>query len=89
MKAAEYARCSTGNQTGNSIEHQLDAIRKYCAENDITITATYIDREDFQVCQPLSLKAMVQKSPCEPPRNGESPPRYLAVELRHTGVVCT
>ena len=57
MNAAEYARYSTGNQTENSIEYQLDAIRKYCAENDITITATYIDRaesgtntdrEDFQ-----------------------------------------
>ena len=57
MKAAEYARYSTGNQTENSIEYQLDAIRKYCAENGITITATYIDRaesgtntdrEDFQ-----------------------------------------
>ena len=57
MKAAEYARYSTGNQTENSIEYQLDAIRKYCAENGIAITATYIDRaesgtntdrEDFQ-----------------------------------------
>ena len=46
MKAAEYARYSTGNQTENSIEYQLDAIRKYCAENGITITATYIDRAE-------------------------------------------
>lgn len=57
MKAAEYARYSTLNQTENSIEYQLEAIRKYCTENRITITATYIDRgesgtntdrEDFQ-----------------------------------------
>lgn len=57
MKAAAYARYSTDRQQKNSIEYQLDEIRKYCAESSITITATYTDegksgtntnRKDFQ-----------------------------------------
>lgn len=43
MRAAAYARYSTDHQQRNSIEYQLDAIRAYCREHDITITATYTD----------------------------------------------
>ena len=43
MRAAAYARYSTEHQTGNSIAYQLNAIRKYCAENNIDVTATYCD----------------------------------------------
>lgn len=57
MNAAAYARYSTDRQQKNSIEYQLSEIRRYCAENGISITATYIDeaesgtntnRKDFQ-----------------------------------------
>ena len=43
MKAAAYARFSTDRQTDNSIAYQLKEIRKYCAEHDISIAATYTD----------------------------------------------
>lgn len=43
MRAAAYARYSTDHQQRNSIEYQLDAIRVYCREHEITITATYTD----------------------------------------------
>ena len=43
MKAAAYARFSTDKQTENSIAYQLKEIKKYCAEHDIQITATYTD----------------------------------------------
>lgn len=43
MKAAAYARFSTDRQTDNSIAYQLKEIKKYCAEHDIPITATYTD----------------------------------------------
>lgn len=43
MKAAEYARYSTDRQTENSIEYQLQEIRKYCAANNIPIVATFTD----------------------------------------------
>lgn len=46
MRAAAYARYSTDHQQHNSIEYQLDAIRKYCRENQITITATYTDEAE-------------------------------------------
>ena len=46
MKAAEYARYSTDRQQHNSIEYQLSEIRRYCAENNITITATFIDEAE-------------------------------------------
>ena len=46
MRGAAYARYSTDHQQHNSIEYQLDAIRKYCAENQITITATYTDEAE-------------------------------------------
>lgn len=57
MRAAAYARYSTDHQKRNSIEYQLDAIRAYCREHNITISATYtdeaqtgtnIDRPSFQ-----------------------------------------
>jgi site-specific DNA recombinase len=57
MNAAAYARYSTDRQQKNSIEYQLDEIRRYCAENSINITATFTDegksgtntdRSDFQ-----------------------------------------
>ena len=43
MKAADYCRYSTDNQTENSIATQLDAITKYCHENDHALIATYVD----------------------------------------------
>ena len=43
MKAAAYARYSTDKQTENSIEYQLQEIRKYCDVNGIEIVATYTD----------------------------------------------
>lgn len=43
MKAAAYARYSTDRQSENSIEYQLTEIRKYCAEHDIPIVATFSD----------------------------------------------
>lgn len=46
MRAAAYARYSTDKQTENSIAYQLDAIRKYCRENDITIVATFADEAE-------------------------------------------
>lgn len=33
MRGAAYARYSTDHQQHNSIEYQLEAIRRYCAEN--------------------------------------------------------
>lgn len=46
MNAAAYARYSTDHQQRNSIEYQLDAIRDYCREHSITITATYVDEKE-------------------------------------------
>ncbi len=46
MNAAAYARYSTDHQTENSIEYQLKEIRKYCAEHEITITATFTDEAE-------------------------------------------
>lgn len=44
--AAAYARYSTDKQTGNSIDYQLSAIRSYCRDHDINITATYTDEAE-------------------------------------------
>ena len=41
--AVAYARYSTDRQTENSIAYQLAAIKKYCNDNNITITDEYID----------------------------------------------
>lgn len=46
MKAAEYARYSTDNQTNNSIEYQFERIREYCKEHDIEIVASYSDEAE-------------------------------------------
>lgn len=46
MNAAAYARYSTDHQQHNSIEYQLDAIRTYCREHSIAITATYTDEAE-------------------------------------------
>ena len=46
MNAAAYARYSTDHQQHNSIEYQLDAIRTYCGEHGITISATYTDEAE-------------------------------------------
>ena len=46
MKAAAYARYSTDRQQHNSIEYQLDAIRRYCREHDITLVAEYTDEAE-------------------------------------------
>ncbi len=46
MRGCAYARYSTDHQQRNSIEYQLDAIRAYCREHDITITATYTDEAE-------------------------------------------
>lgn len=43
MKAAAYARYSTDKQTENSIEYQLQEIRKYCDAHDVELVATYTD----------------------------------------------
>lgn len=43
MRAAAYARYSTDKQTKNSIACQLEEIRKYCRDHDITITAAFVD----------------------------------------------
>ena len=43
MRAAAYARYSTDNQDENSIAYQMAAIKEYCAQHDITITARYAD----------------------------------------------
>lgn len=43
MKAAAYARYSTDKQTENSIEYQLQEIRKYCEANGVELVATYTD----------------------------------------------
>lgn len=57
MRAAAYTRYSTANQTENSIEYQLAAIREYCQVHDITLvdafmdegeTGTNLDRSGFQ-----------------------------------------
>lgn len=41
--AAAYARYSTDKQTNNSIAYQMNAIQKYCKENNITICSFYVD----------------------------------------------
>ncbi len=46
MRGCAYARYSTDHQQKNSIEYQLDAIRTYCREHDITLTATYTDEAE-------------------------------------------
>lgn len=46
MRAAAYARYSTDRQQRSSIRYQLDAIRAYCREHEITITATYSDESE-------------------------------------------
>ena len=46
MRAAAYARYSTDRQTKNSIEYQLSEIRKYCAEHEIDIAATFTDEAE-------------------------------------------
>ena len=43
LKAAEYMRYSTDNQTENSIAYQQAKIRKYAAENNIQIVASFQD----------------------------------------------
>lgn len=43
MRACAYTRYSTDRQSENSTLYQLEAIRKYCKEHDITIVATYSD----------------------------------------------
>lgn len=43
LRAAAYARYSTDNQTNNSIAYQMEKIQKYSKENNITITAFFID----------------------------------------------
>lgn len=43
MKAAVYAQYSTDRQTENSIAYQLTEIEKHCAENQISIVATFTD----------------------------------------------
>ena len=43
MKAVAYARYSTGNQTENSIEFQISAIKKYCDQNNIRLHGIYHD----------------------------------------------
>jgi len=43
LRAAAYARYSTDRQTENSIEYQLAEIRRYCAEHEIPLAATYTD----------------------------------------------
>ena len=43
-KAVFYGRYSSANQTEQSIEGQLHVCEKFAAENDIEITAHYIDR---------------------------------------------
>ena len=43
LKAAEYMRYSTDNQTENSIAYQQAGIRKYARENNIQIVASYQD----------------------------------------------
>lgn len=57
LPAAEYMRYSTDNQTENSIAYQQTKIRKYAAENNIQIVASFqdeaasgtnTDREGFQ-----------------------------------------
>lgn len=43
LEAAEYMRYSTDNQTDNSIAYQQAGIRKYAAEHNIKIVASYKD----------------------------------------------
>ena len=43
LKAAEYMRYSTDNQTENSIAYQQAGIRKYARENNIQIVASFQD----------------------------------------------
>ena len=42
-RAAIYARFSSHNQRGESIEIQVEKSRAYCAENDLRVVATYCD----------------------------------------------
>lgn len=46
MRGCAYARYSTDHQTTNSIAYQLDAIRGYCKEHDITIVSTFTDEAE-------------------------------------------
>jgi len=46
MRGCAYARYSTDHQTTNSIAYQLEAIRSYCKEHDITIVATFTDEAE-------------------------------------------
>lgn len=46
MRGCAYARYSTDHQQRNSIEYQLDTIRAYCREHEITISATYTDEAE-------------------------------------------
>ena len=39
-----YARISSDRQHETSIEAQIEAIKKYCEENDIEVIGIYIDR---------------------------------------------
>ena len=43
MRAAAYARYSTDKQTENSIQYQLQEIRRYCDAHEIDIVATFTD----------------------------------------------
>lgn len=43
LRAAAYARYSTDNQTSNSIAYEMEKIQSYSKENNITITAFFID----------------------------------------------
>ena len=40
-RAAIYARFSSHNQRGESIEIQVEKSRAYCAENDLRVVAAY------------------------------------------------
>ena len=42
-RAAIYARFSSHNQRGESIEIQVEKSRAYCSENDLRVVATYCD----------------------------------------------
>jgi len=57
LKAVAYARYSTENQDANSIAYQMEAIQKYCAQNnhilvniyaDEAKSGTNINRDNFQ-----------------------------------------
>ena len=44
LRAVAYARFSSDLQREESIDAQLRAIKKYCAEHDMVLLATYIDK---------------------------------------------